>query len=243
MDLKVGILIVGSLYWDGQMCAPACKQNCQNCSRESWRQKRLRMKDAVTVEVPIHYGRRSKTRGNTYSSIVFDAANKMGQARVVPCLTSVKTLAELVGEATAMWTAEKNGDNEYNEISAKWGCVALLPHPEHGLESLIPPDLLKGWANRIATEHANYENRISVDRSGRLLIDWPKQVKGEELNLDLLLATANFPDGKAPTEKEIAKAYWEDDLSHVDYFIKNRKSGITTPSDNTILMELAKLLT
>jgi hypothetical protein len=142
-----------------------------------------------------------------------------------------------------MWTAEKNGDNEFSEISAKWGCVALLPHPERELTGQIPSDLLKGWASRAAKEQANYENRTSVDSSGRLLIDWPKQVKGKDLDLDLLLATANFPDGKAPTEKEIAKAYWDDDLSHVDYFIKNRKSSITTPSDEKILGELANLLT
>lgn len=195
------------------------------------------------MEVPIHYGRRSKTRGNTYSSIVFGTTvERMGQALVVPCFKKVRTLSDLVEEATHLWTAELNGDNKSQAISANWGCVALLPHPDRERKGQIPEHLLKGWATRVSRERARYVSRASVDESGRLRIDWPRESNGNALDLDLLLATANFPESKLPTESDIANAYWKNDLTHLDYFIKNRKSGIKTMDDAKILLELAKIL-
>ncbi|RTL36704.1 MAG: hypothetical protein EKK48_26085 [Candidatus Melainabacteria bacterium] len=200
------------------------------------------MEETIAVQVPIAYGRRSKTRGNTYSSIVFDTAiNMMGQALVVPCVNQVRHLRDLILEATHLWTAELNGDNQFNEISAKWGCVALLPHPDRELDGQIPESLLKGWATRVSRERDHYETCASVDSSGRLLIDWPRKSNGEALDLDLLLATANFPERKMPTANDIARAYWHNDLTNLDYFTKNHKNGIKTAADAKIMQELAKL--
>jgi hypothetical protein len=200
------------------------------------------MQRAVTVEVPIHYGRRSSTRGNTYSSIVFDMESKLGQARIVPFSNDIESFADLAREATEIWTAELNGDNQRNEISASWGCVALLASPEANRSGRLPADLVDQWSARVAEERVHYDGRECVNAFGQLLIDWPKISNGKELGVDLLLATANFPDGKRPTEKQIAESYWHDDLSNVDYFIKNRKHDIQTAYDHQILRELATLL-
>jgi hypothetical protein len=241
-NLNLGILMVGSLYWDAGACDPICQQPCQKCSRPQWRQKRLSMSDATAVQVPIHYGRRSKTRGNTFSSIVFDRADKLGQALVVPCIKNICSLVDLIEEATAMWTAEQSGDNNAEAISADWGCSALLPHPDLHQHGALFQDLFTGWANRVAQEHDNYAHHPSVDSSGQLLIDWPKDLSGKPLDLDILLATANTPDERVPDEADIAKSFRADDFANTDYFIHNHQNGIVTSSDDSILNEILRLL-
>jgi len=68
--LKAGILIIGSLLWDPE--------------RDSWRKRRrLQVGLGKPVQVPIRYGRRSTTRGNTFT-MIFTSGAEMGTAVLGP---------------------------------------------------------------------------------------------------------------------------------------------------------------
>ena len=74
MPLNVGVLIIGSLFWDSEQNRPA------------WRDARLDMATAQTVTAPIRYGRRSgRNRGYTYT-MVFSRLAELGHAKVVQCV-------------------------------------------------------------------------------------------------------------------------------------------------------------
>ena len=55
--LLLGVLIIGSLYWD------------RACHRTNWRRDRLDQCRGRHVRAPIRYGRRSKTRGCSYTMV------------------------------------------------------------------------------------------------------------------------------------------------------------------------------
>src|SRR5271165_777112 len=118
MSLSIGILIIGSLYWDSD--------------RQTWRNSRLLMDQALTVRAPIRYGRRSGRRGDTYT-MVFSRQCKLGQAKVVPCRS---TAGDIVDEAEHLWTAERNAPPNHR-ISASWGRVALLSRSDRNISQGI----------------------------------------------------------------------------------------------------------
>ena len=90
---SLGILIIGSLYWD-------VKED-----RPSWRKSRLRMKEQFRVKAPIRYGRKSGNRSDTYT-MVFSSLCRQGKARVVRCKKPVSSSRDLIDEAVHLWTAE-----------------------------------------------------------------------------------------------------------------------------------------
>jgi hypothetical protein len=228
VPLTAGVLIIGSLFWDSERGRPA------------WRDARLNMASAQTVSTPIRYGRRSGTRGNSYTT-VFSRCCPPGQAKLVPCSHAILTLQDLVAEAECLWKAEE-ADAQAHRIASTWGCVAVLCNPER----TIPADVLRVWADRVSRE-PNYgqvsqteDEGILVGRDdGLLRIDWPRLAEGgEAANFDLLLVTANDPRINAssptyPTAQAIADA-WNRAGRHVEYFWKNIDNGIRTSEDDQI---------
>ena len=201
-ELRIGVLIIGSLLWDS-------KQH-----RESWRRERLDLDEAQMVRAPIRYGRRSIGRGCSYT-MVFSTSLKgqqLGRAMVVPCSNTAKDIASVVAEAERLWTAEtSNGRNPNGRISASWGCVALMEHPERQL----PDEVRYGWTGRVAEEGCGYgqlnsavdEEPAVKQQSGFLNIPWPTPLGGSDLTCDVLLATATNPTivgGGYPSAQQIA---------------------------------------
>ena len=90
---QVGILIVGSLLWD-------TKEH-----RQRWRSARLDVAAGARVRAPIRYGRRSSSRGNTFTMVFsneLDAATeKLGFGIAVPCKARVCSAQDLIEEAEA----------------------------------------------------------------------------------------------------------------------------------------------
>lgn len=225
MQLRLGILAIGSLFWD------------DSAARQRWRE--TLEDERVFVNAPIRYGRKSSSRGNTYT-MVFSSSAGVGQARVLSAgpITSADGLVE---QAIALWTAEKNGNNSNESISANWGCVVLCTNPS----SNVPESLLEKWSERVGKEITNYRNfttaeneRGFVTETGRLDISWPLRPNGEKLEFDLLLATANYPfelgePGSYPTTQEIADA-WIAKPQFANYFVCNREHGICTFQDREI---------
>lgn len=138
MQLKVGILIIGSLYWDGRG------------NRDSWRRTRLNMTAESAVNVPIRYGRLSQS--GTYT-MVFAPACPPGQAKVVPCARNVSCLKDLSTEAKWLWAAEVRAVPESeaglgDSVAKSWGCVGLLPNPD----SKISKSFLAEWREFVARD-------------------------------------------------------------------------------------------
>ena len=226
---RVGVLIIGSLYWD------------LACHRKTWRRDRLDQYRGRYVRVPIRYGRLSEKR-QSYTMVFSTSlgADDYGRAIVVPCSRRVRNAADVVDEAVHLWTAETlNGKNPKRRVSAEngWGCVGLLPNPQRPL----PADLRAGWTQRVADElcygklNAADQEDAAVDESGFLTIPWPESEDGSGLEVDVLLATATNPtivEGHYPAAQEIADV-WNNDGS-VDYFYKNRDHGIRTSQDAAI---------
>ena len=230
MGLSVGVLIIGSLYWEPD--------------RQQWRDTRLRMNDAVDVSAPIRYGRISERRGNTYT-MVFSRRCAPGQAKAVPCQDEVLTAADLAAEAEHLWAAE-HMQQRNGRISAAWGCVTLLANPHRH----IPAEILNGWAARVRTEQ-HYGNigqaqgeGVLVDGSGMLQISWPTLVADNALvPLDLLLATATQPsltgEPRSYAAPETIAAAWRNDRKdNVRYFRNNMRDGIRTFEDEVIRASL-----
>lgn len=223
--MKIGVLMIGSLYWDPQ--------------REAWRRARLVDTDPLHVSAPIRYGRLSRTQ--TYT-MVFSAGMKkerFGQAIARPFRQWATTVDELLEEATHLWAAESNRERT-ERISASWGCVALLPNPRREL----PQGVLAGWKAYVTRkcryprlEHAEGEP-AAVSESGILKISWPRLADGTDLDFDALLGTATDPkieNGEYPTDRVIAKAWTTPQgKRHISYFDNNVSRGITTEQDGEI---------
>ena len=236
-EVKIGVLIIGSLFWD------------PSDPRKKWRRERLDLDAKRHVRAPIRYGRKSGTRGNSYT-MVFSAGlceKKFGQAIVVPCRRPVRDTDGLVEEAECLWAAERNSDTRNHRISARcgWGCVALLTNRP------IPDELRAGWTKRVSREPHRYgqlktdDEQAVVDESGFLNIPWPSSEDGSDLGVDALLATATNPTivgGCYPSAQQIADA-WNTPVGkrHVDYFCKNRAHGIKTFQDTEIEDRLREL--
>jgi hypothetical protein len=223
LPLNGGILIVGSLLWDER--------------RERWRRSRLDMHSAELVTAPIRYGRRSETRGNTYT-MVFSRGCDTGQAMVIACTHPAFSADDVISEAEHLWAAEQNAAVN-RTISAGWGCVTLLCNPERE----IPQTFLTGWANRVApvrnVAQLQEEGRLVSD-GGLLHIAWPRRAAdGSAVPLDFLLATATRPTLMGtplayPTVQMIANAWNADTEDNVQYFWKNHDRGIRTFQDDEI---------
>lgn len=240
MNLQIGVLTIGSLYWDKKR------------HREKWRRNRLQIKNEAAVTVPIRYGRKSNTRGDTYT-MVFSPGCVKGQAKAVPCVRSISSVEGLIGEAEALWRAEcKEGAKliSKQKTSASWGCVALIAHPkfERNGEGIRLGTLFDGWKAHVSHEQ-NYSelsdygafDGSSVNSDGILQIDWPELADGSgPLALDLLLATVTKPEVDAnsreyPSVAMVAEAWKRGDEKYVRYFWCNRSHGIHTFQDDDIV--------
>lgn len=97
---KVGILIIGSLFWDTE---PA---------RQYWRNSRLLLNSAQQVYAPIRYGRKSSSRNDTYTMVFSRLCVRrdygFGKALAVPCRHDITSTDDLMAEAQALWAAEVN---------------------------------------------------------------------------------------------------------------------------------------
>ena len=227
-DLRIGVLMVGSLYWDED-----------REYRKEWRDDRLEMGAAQHVRVPIRYGRRSRSRECTFT-MVFSTRlieeGMLGQGIVVPCKTP-----DLLREAVYLWKAETNNQrNPRRAISAEWGCVAVVEN----LCNPMPERDRNAWIERVSRErcygHLNSATaeKVAVDGQGFLQIPWPEPVDGEEIPVDVLLATATNPtivEGEYASANEIADAWMTPPgKKEVNYFWNNTNERIKTFQDREI---------
>ena len=232
--MKIGVLIIGSLYWD------------ESQHRTDWRSKRLDCICWQRVRVPIRYGRRSSGRGDSYTMVFSPGLREeqFGTAITIPFKSD-----NLLEEAERLWAAEDRVGRGLNAgILAGWGCVALLEHPK----APLPPDVRERWTTRVELERrylklvdVHYE-AAAVDECGFLNIRWPRSENGSLLEMDALLATATCPTlnecDDYPSPAEIAEA-WNTvrGRKEIKYFWRNRAHRITTFQDADIKAKLLEL--
>ncbi len=233
MDFRIGVLIIGSLFWD------------EIYDRPRWRQEYLSLKEAVEVWVPIRYGRFS-TKRRAYT-MLFSSSAPNGQALVIPYSHRVRQPQDLINEAERLWKAE---DNQINKITSPWGgCVALCVNEKR--YSNEHAALLEIWEGRVKREADIYElfpqspdeDRRLVNNNGVLDI-WPTRLDGQALDFDFLLATANYPFNPVaprpyPNAQAIAEA-WLANPGELRYFTNNYTNNFRTFQDDAIMLALSR---
>ena len=262
MNLKIGVLVVGSLDWESKDYGGACRDalirhgGSLNPTRRCWRRQRL-MDSADSefmVRVPIRYGRLSIGRGNTFTMVFSpEYEQRPGTAKVIQCRKTISNFDDLLEEAIELWVAESEAANR-GKLAARWGCVVLLTpddfldHPDRNERQR----LLDAWASKVSQQKFYGELGFSsgdveaangpVITAGRLRISWPTLAEGGPAPFDLLLATATDPEIGSrrtgyPSVEEIAGAWNADTLKkggEVRYFRCNRLTGIQTSDDSAI---------
>lgn len=225
MALTVGILIIGSLYWD------------ETGGRDRWRSWRLDMKNQAPVKVPIRYARKAASRNNTYTMVFSHmGAERFGHAIVVPCLKTIENVEDLLNEARWLWAAEtKTVPAEkvaapLSAISSSWGRVAILVRPD----ASVPSEMLKGWAQT----STRIDLQLMVRRGGILDIPWPvANTESGRVEFDVILATTNRPTDADPDAYSVAEAWIK--YGFREYFDENRRAGIATFQDPDIARYLS----
>jgi len=241
--LHLGVLIIGSLFWD--------VDGEKKKHRKDWQRERLDMTQRLLVRAPIRYGRKSSKRDNTFTMVFSQLCrtkSKLGQALVIPFKNQVSSANDLILEAKRLWSAEQSTPEEAKAASdalgASWGCVALLQNPKG---QKLPREWRERWKTAVAQDkrlpygrlkHASGEISI-VNRGGVLKIRWPKPLTRGNLvpSLDAIIATATNPciqNGRYHSPKMIARAWKRAKEEHVQYFWKNREGKIWTFEDDAI---------
>lgn len=142
MELRVGILIIGSLLWENKP------------HRQDWRNRRLDNDESgrARVRAPIRYGRKSGRRSDTYTMVISrDCENgKWGEAVVVGCNHPADSAEKLIEEALDLWRAEQaDASMPAHPLGALWGCVGLLENPTG---KGIPANWLQEWKSTVAKD-------------------------------------------------------------------------------------------
>jgi hypothetical protein len=238
MALKIGVLIIGSLYWG-------------NDEREKWRARRLEIKNKCLVASPIRYGRCSQ--GSTFTMVFsnFCYQHGLGQALLVPCQNPVNSFEDLLLEACELSRAEKIDRKGENNILASWGAVGILPNPECRDELYI--SVLKQWNEEFRREAqkrgfippvAPTEKPV-ITADGLFDFAWPKPAIERSLDFDIILATATSPTlpPNYPTVDEIADAwiYNTDPDRREKYFFRNVENDIRTFQDEAIWQRMSQM--
>jgi hypothetical protein len=119
MVWNVGILVVGSLYWDP--------------NREGWRGRRLTSDDGVLVQAPIRYGRKSRSRKDTYTMVFAPrlSAASYGTARILRCQGPISSSEELIAEAKQLWIAENPRTGNRPQTAQRFQRIGAALHCSH----------------------------------------------------------------------------------------------------------------
>ncbi|WP_186758196.1 hypothetical protein [Echinicola salinicaeni] len=240
MNLKGGVLIIGSLFWQDYRDN---KNDSKDKKRKEWRDKHLDMTSAKDVVVPIRYGRFSSKDGGTYT-MVFDPAlnrDQYGVAKVVGFKRAITSLDDLTAEAKELSKAEGKGTKLIKGIqdgNDAWCVCTILFHPKHKGEEIA--QLKKKWLDKVKSTEDKHDKikgifeapeAYMLTATGELEIPWPEGLD----DLDFLLATSTKSGdengiNRIITPKKIAKY-----IPNRDYVIPNIKHGIRTFQDEEVL--------
>lgn len=209
--MRGAILIIGSLLWDSQE------------KRQQWRARRLRLDEKERVQVPLEYGRRSSSRGDTFT-MTLEPDAPQGWAVLVPCASPARRVEDLLKDAEDLWQAEQPGAAT-GALGATWGCVGVQFRA-------VSRSWLEAWCQVFRERESSAVS--PVDDRGVLRIPWPVNASGAAANFDFLLATATRRECSRPTVEAISDAWIQQTAGHECYFFENVRLGIRTHADVSI---------
>lgn len=238
MDLKGGVVIIGSLIWEDHL-----DNAKQDYIRKDWRKQNLCDKPVLT-KVPIRYGRESRTRKYTYT-MVFSTSyeNTLGQALILPFNENVISFELLERQAIALAIAEGIYKMDNLRLTSNWGSVALLTNPKLKEKDFASYEFIrKKWADiyhsyRETFLADNYRAKEESDsvmtQDGFLNIGWQAEMN----EFDLLIATPVIPKPKSLLKPaDIGQRMIDNDYQ--TYFLNNKKWNIKTAADEVIQKQL-----
>ena len=233
LTYKGGVLIVGSLLWD------------KSDIRTNWRNNNLNEKEKISLNLPIRYGRISKSRNCTYSMVYSSeckSKDKIGAGYFVP-FNNVMSLEQIIDQSKILINAEHNEKKEYNRFHWSWGSlgIKLNPNLENNKEFKTKFDTLKKrwkseYKNGFKSENYAVGKEDSIlPQPGFLNIDWQEVID----EFDFVIGTATKPEVNSyPSPEEIAlKMIINKDKS---YFSNNIECSIKTFQDDKIFEALNK---
>lgn len=243
LNLKGGILIIGSLLWQDYL------KNEGDNIRKNWRNRNLILDDKIMVKVPIRYGRISQSGIRTMTFSNSCKRNKLGTGYFVPFRKNLlETFDDLIEEAKELSKAEgMNGRLLSKERGTQniWCSISLLFNPNSvGKEKKAA--ILKKWGSEIANQGILDPNTFKIgreksciDKDGRLNINWLEPVDKRAMQTlneyDIVIATATKPINY-PSINELAENVKNETERY--YFIENYKVGITTFQDLQVMNKL-----
>lgn len=227
-DLKGGVLIIGSLFWQNY------RDEEGDDIRKNWRDIHLKILESIDVSVPIRYGRFSGSdeKGGQVYTMIFDNklhANQFGRAKVVPFKKKPICWDDLRREVIELSNAEGLG-KQFLKGDNNWGacCIVLNPRLDISRKKLI----LNDWKVELRKYPTSYSifvidhSVFSATNQGELLIDWPIEAE----DFDYLIATSTRPQNRGNnipiTPEEIAKY-----VNNRRCFFENINNGIGTYQD------------
>lgn len=247
MQLNGGVIIIGSLLWQHDLC-PAKSDNV----RRSWRNAALILDEKILVKLPIRYGRYSK--GSIYTMVFSthcEKTQRLGTGHVIPFKNNpIEHLDVLICEARMMSKAEGMECKFIGGTNQIWATMGILIN-KHKVDLKTSGQILSRWVKKLradgggndTSEYRIGNEKLSINKKGELQIRWPTPVdRGDEKRIqeiDFLIAASTKPKYqqqgtvKYPTSTELAKSV-RNDLNRC-YFINNFKHNITTFQDNTVL--------
>jgi len=233
MNLKGGVIIIGSLLWDDDQ-------------REIWRTESLKLETKIATPLRIRYGRDSPTRRHTFTMVFSNhPTTGLGNGYVVSLKRNIENREMLKHEAVALAKAEGLWTEASQVLSREWGAVGLLVN-ENRSNAVKISSKWKGLFHEHRSDQP--QNRFDysqfciigevpiIDADGLLKIDWPPDTD----SFDFLLATPTVPNPRKPlTPKAIAKKMIEANYS--EYFDNNIAHNIRTFQDEEIMADLNDL--
>jgi hypothetical protein len=242
LDIKCGVLIIGSLFWDGN-----------NNQRKRWHSTKLLMSNLIHVKAPIRYGRLSGDKPKHYTMVFSKDAefkNELGTAYLIPFRnTKIAYLKGLRNQAEFLSFSENKKDSKIVKgKKEKWCTIGLIINPN--LSSEKKEFVLTKWGEIIKEQGKKEyykEYKIGKEKSilserGEILINWIKAVdnkKQKQVNeFDVILATCTKPtEHKYPDKEEMIINITEDKRQ---YFYNNIQNGISTFIDNKIINKVVE---
>jgi hypothetical protein len=245
MQLKGGVIIIGSLLWQDDL-------EMDDGVRYNWRNNSLNLDEKILVKLPIRYGRYSN--GNIYTMVFStgcERAKRLGTGYVVPFKNNpIEDLDILIQEARVMARAEGMKCKFVGGKNPIWASMGILINKKR-VDQKTYGRIISRWANEFKTdgggkdtsEYRVGKEKLSINQKGELKIQWPESVdRNEEPRIketDFLIAASTKPKyqqqgiTKYPSPIEIANSVNND--SERCYFLRNFHHRITTFQDNSVI--------
>lgn len=229
MELKGGILIIGSLLWS------------DDNKRDIWRKTKLLVYKKIHVKVPIRYGKRSGASKNLTMVFSKDCQNitKLGTGYLIPFKNNViKSFQGIENQARFLSHAEGSNDSKLKKGRTEWCTIGILFNPK--IDNILKSKLVSKWKSLLIADGGLKDVTIYKDvlsNDGELNIKWLKAVNKNDQELvdqfDFILATCTVPtEVPSPSPEIIAKDIYTDNRK---YFFNNIMNGISTFQDSKVL--------